>query len=82
MASRSRGLEGSFTSGTAATTPLTGTPQQAYFGPRYVAGGAMLAWNGGISDGGFDAGGLVDGGGLPVMAVVPRDGGPIAIAAK
>lgn len=67
-------------SGTAAPTPAGGTPQPALYGPRYVAGGSMLAWNGVIPDAGTDAG--VANGGLPVIAVMPIDGGAVSYAAK
>lgn len=71
-------------SGASAPAPVTGSPQEALFGPRYVAGGSMLAWNGAIAhDGGnaADDGGFLDGG-LPVIAVAARDGGPVSYAAK
>jgi hypothetical protein len=80
-------------SGTAAPAALGGTPQEAIFGPRYVAGATALAWNGNIAppDGGNGIDSGVDDvnkelkfldGGLPVIAVAPRDGGPTTYPAK
>lgn len=70
--------------GAAAPTPAGGTPQAAQFGPRYVAGATALAFNG-LIDGGGGAAQDASGGalqGVPVIAVLPRDGGPVTYAAK
>lgn len=66
--------------GASPPAPVTGTAQEALFGPRYVAGASMLAWNGLIADAGTDAS-LVDGG-LPVIAVAPVSGGAVSYAVK
>jgi hypothetical protein len=77
-------------SGAAPAAPVGSAPQEAIFGPRYVAGATALAWNGNIPapDGGngIDAGNNNDlaflDGGLPVIAIAPRDGGPTTYAVK
>ena len=78
-------------SGASAPAPVGGIAQEAIFGPRYVGGASALAWNGNIAppDGGngIDGGALNNDlkfldGGLPVIAVAPRDGGPTTYAAK
>lgn len=61
----------------------------AAFGPRWIAAGSRLAWNGTAPppanyDGGFNASeaGIGDGGGLPAMNVIRADGtGPLVHAA-
>lgn len=64
-------------------------PQQAWFGPRYIARGAYLSYNGlaplpdgAIEDAGLEGGAteLLDGG-LPAITVIPVGGGPVRYAA-
>lgn len=76
-------------SGGSAPVPAGSTPQAALFGPRYVAGASALAFNGlvvndggGASDeAGAAIGGFIDGG-VPVIAVLPREGGAPTYAVR
>lgn len=73
-------------SGASAPVPAGGTPKVALFGPRYVAGATVLAYNGSLpndsgsgaiedaSDGVFS--------GIPVISVLQRDGGAVTYAAQ
>jgi hypothetical protein len=73
--------------GSAAPAPAIGEALQAYFGPRWIAGGTRLAWNGSAPVTGpvpvsiQDSGILLDGG-LPAMNVVLLDGGPVMHVAQ
>ena len=83
-----------FTASISGATPpaqVGAAPQEAIFGPRYVAGATALAWNGNIPP--PDGGNGIDGGpaandlkfldgGLPVIAVAARDGGPTTYPVK
>jgi hypothetical protein len=65
--------------GSSAPTPVSGKDLFAYFGPRWIAGGTRLAWNGalGADAGTFDIAdaGVTPDGGVPAMNVIALDGG-------
>jgi hypothetical protein len=73
--------------GTSAPAPLTTPVQSVFFGPRYVAQGAYVSFNGTapLPDGAVDDAGLVEAGvfdaGLPAIVIVPAGGGAVSYAA-
>lgn len=81
--------------GSRAPAPLGPLPRLANYGPRYIAGGTRLAWNGmapapvgydagfGLDDAGVGDSGpkLVLDGGLPAITVIQADGGGFATVA-
>jgi hypothetical protein len=71
--------------GSAPPTPFGGTEQYAYFGPRYVAGGTHISWNGVAAppDGSIPEGGIPDSSenavieaGVPSINFARVSGGP------